>query len=156
MRTLYESILDDEEVLVGDTTKDINNPLKVIRDMLGDTPWQLSRSNMHTINDLLLESLKDVPGDLRISSGRDTIWVNSANSNDSLEIITLRPSHLWMNTYIKDKKSKLAIWFLETNVDPTAIKDYGFRSMKSYEKWKNDFIEKYNLTPSEDEYLYTL
>ena len=156
MRTLYESILDDEDVLVGDTTKDINNPLKVIRDMLGDSPWQISRSNIHTINDLLLEALKDVPKDVRISSGCDTIWVNSANQNNSLEIITLRPSHIWMNTYIKDKNSKLAIWFLETNVDPTAIKDYGFRSMKSYEKWKTDFIKKYNLVPSEDEYLYTL
>lgn len=156
MRTLYESILDDEEVLVGDTTKDINNPLKIIRDMLGDTPWQLSRSNMHAINDLLLEALKDVPRDLKISSGHDSIWVNSVNQNNSLDLIILRPSHIWMNSYIKDKNSKLAIWFLETNVDRTAIKDYGFRSMKSYEKWKTDFIKKYNLVPSEDKYLYTL
>ena len=108
------------------------------------------------IKSLLERILRDVPNnkDLLISFGRETVWV-SIEGKSSMELITLRPSRHWTNSYVIDKNSKMAIWFLETNVDPEAIKDYGFKSMNKYESWKTNIISKYDLNPSKDKYLYT-
>ena len=38
MKTLYESILDDEDVLIGDVKKDIDNPFQVLA-LLGENEW---------------------------------------------------------------------------------------------------------------------
>ena len=37
MKTLYESILDDEEVLVGDVKKTVNNPFVMIFNLLNSS-----------------------------------------------------------------------------------------------------------------------
>lgn len=38
MKTLYESILDDEDILVGDLKKDVNNPFVTLA-LLGENEW---------------------------------------------------------------------------------------------------------------------
>ena len=48
MKTLYESILDDEDVLIGDVKKDIDNPFQVLA-LLGEN----DRDNDELVLDII-------------------------------------------------------------------------------------------------------
>ena len=61
MRTLYESILDDEDVLIKDT-KRVSDPYKLIKMLMkeGDEK-QISKSFKQVIDDYVISRLKQIP-----------------------------------------------------------------------------------------------
>ena len=62
MRTLYESILDDEDVLIKDA-KRIDNPYKLIKMWIKDcdNEKQISKSFIKVIDDYVISRLKQIP-----------------------------------------------------------------------------------------------
>jgi hypothetical protein len=63
MRTLYESILDDEDVLIGNVKKDIGNPYKLIKMWIKDcdNEKQISKSFIKVIDDYVISRIKQIP-----------------------------------------------------------------------------------------------
>ena len=51
MKTLYESILDDEDVLIGDLKKDIDNPFATLA-LLGESEWDNEKIVLDIIKSL--------------------------------------------------------------------------------------------------------
>ena len=62
MRTLYESILDDEDVLIKDV-KRIDNPYELIKMWIKDcdNKKQISKSFLKVIDDYMISRLKQIP-----------------------------------------------------------------------------------------------
>ena len=62
MKTLYESILDDEDVLIKDA-KRISNPYKLIKMLMkeDDNEKQISKSFKQVIDDYVIGRLKQIP-----------------------------------------------------------------------------------------------
>lgn len=62
MKTLYESILDDENVLIKDA-KRIDNPYKLIKMWIKDcdNEKQISKSFLKVIDDYVISRLKQIP-----------------------------------------------------------------------------------------------
>lgn len=74
MRTLYESILDDEDVLIKDA-KRIDNPYKLIKMWIKDcdNEKQISKSFIKVIDDYVISRLKQIPA---LKNNEMEIFVN--------------------------------------------------------------------------------
>ena len=85
MKSLYESILDDEDVLIADTKKDANNPLRLFH-ALYKQYGDLTKAPQQDIIDVL--SKLDFPDfkDLNISAYRDHVSFSANGRAISREI----------------------------------------------------------------------
>lgn len=167
MKTLYESILDDEDILVNRTKKQLQNPFYIVADVMDDYYKQMPRKSLKTIEKdiqkIFARVFKDLPkGEkLKLYIYDEMITISFENNKlcrDFFELITLRPAEVWhMSTdyYGFDKSAKLAIFFGELFGDIESIQKYGFKTTQEYREWIVQFAKKYDLTQCrKDEAVY--
>ena len=99
MRTLYESILDDEEVLIKDA-KRIDDPYKLIKMWIKDcdNEKQISKSFLKVIDDYVISRLKQIPVlknkemeifiNRRLSSGPS--WIRRSSPGEKNTVLILK------------------------------------------------------------------
>lgn len=162
MKTLYESILDDEEVLIGDVKK-TTNPFVMIytllnnsRDIRDDFKTQMEIKKI--FNKYLAEGLPyEATSNIRFRFGPQvfSMYINRLSFNEDL--ITITRNNLEaakeLNTH---KGDNIAILFLDDKAFRKQVKEYGFKSLSDYRDWKNYIATKYKLNKSKDNYIYTI
>jgi hypothetical protein len=162
MKTLYESILDDEEVLIGDVKKS-TNPFVMIytllnnsRDIRDDFKTQMEIKKI--FNKYLAEGLPyETTSNIRFRFQPDffSIYTNKLSYNEDL--ITITQNNLEaakeLNTH---KGDNIAILFLDDKAFRKQVKEYGFSNPKHYRDWKDYIATKYKLNKSKDNYIYTI
>ena len=163
MRTLYESILDNDEVLVADTKKSVNNPFVMIfnllngsKDIRDDFKTQMEIKKI--FNKYLAEGLPyEVTSNIRFRFQPEffSIYTNKLSYHEDL--ITITQNNLEaakeLNTH---KGDKIAVLFLDDKAFRKQLKEYGFSSSKHYRDWKDYIAAKYKLNKSKDNYIYTI
>ena len=85
MRTLYESILDDEDVLVGDLKKDIDNPFITLA-LLGDNEWYNEKIVLDIIKSL--DFPKHIKGKERFNKGGLGVQMHINGTGDRVCYVT--------------------------------------------------------------------
>lgn len=162
MKTLYESILDDEDMLIGDVKK-TTNPFVMIytllnnsRDIRDDFKTQMEIKKI--FNKYLAEGLPyEATSNIRFRFQPDffSIYTNKLGYNEDL--ITITQNNLEaakeLNTH---KGDNIAILFLDDKAFRKQVKEYGFKSLSDYRDWKNYIAAKYKLNKSKDNYIYTI
>ena len=155
MKSLYESILDDEDVLIGNAIKDTNNPFQFVSALIND-------------EDLLIHHEQEIEK----LFGK---FIKTIKSNSPMEIITqpagiklkirrsvfdpliiLRPGDLWDkddDPYGFSGDQQLVIFFTEPFMEDYHY--YGFKDERYYRDWIRTIAKKYNLKQSKkDEFVY--
>ena len=162
MKTLYESILDDEDVLIQDAKKSIN-PFVMIytllnnsRDIRDDFKTQMEIKkifNKYLTEGLPYETTSNIR--FRFAPQLFTMYINKLSYNEDL--ITITQNNLEaakeLNTH---KGDNIAILFLDDKAFRKQVKEYGFSNSKHYRDWKDYIATKYKLNKSKDNYIYTI
>jgi hypothetical protein len=162
MKTLYESILDDEEVLIGDVKK-TTNPFVMIYTLLNNSrdirdDFKTQTEIKKIFNKYLAEGLPyETTSNARFRFQPDffSIYTNKLSYNEDLIIITQNnlEAAKELNTH---KGDNIAILFLDDKAFRKQVKEYGFKSLSDYRDWKNYIAAKYKLNKSKDNYIYTI
>ena len=145
MKTLYESILDDEDVLIGNVKKDTKNPFTLLDTLLNQHGENLNAIPEKMINEIV-ELLK-LPKTMKIEPrcSKLTYWKEQS--------ITLY-----------DKYSRIIAYFtINKDYILVNIGFYGkshedlFGGKKEWETYiKNVLVKEFNLTISDKRFLYLL
>lgn len=162
MKTLYESILDDEEVLIGDVKK-TTNPFVMINNLVD------SSSNIKTdvktqieikriFNEYIADSLPyETKNKIRLGFSDRMFRVFCSNDIGNEELIFVVNNSLEaakeLNTH---KGDKTAIIFLDAKAYRKLVTEYGFKNTPDYHNWIKYITAKYKLNKSKDNYIYTI
>ena len=162
MRTLYESILDDEEVLIGDVKKTTNpfvmifNLLNSSKDIRDDFKTQTEIKKIfykYLAEGLPYETTSNIR--FRFTHQFFSMYISKLSYNEDL--ITITQNNLEaakeLNTH---KGDNIAILFLDDKAFRKQVKEYGFKSLSDYRTWKDYIAAKYKLNKSKDNYIYTI
>jgi hypothetical protein len=161
MKTLYESILDDENVLVGDVKK-TTNPFVMIftllngsKDIRDDFKTQMEIKkifNKYLAEGLPYETTSNIR--FRFTPELFSMYINKLGCE---ELIMITQNNLEaakeLNTH---KGDNIAILFLDDKAFRKQVKEYGFSNSKHYRDWKDYIATKYKLNKSKDNYVYTI
>ena len=162
MKTLYESILDDEDVLMSDVKKS-TNPCVMIYTLLNNSrdirdDFKTQTEIKKIFNKYLAEGLPyETTSNIRFRFQPDffSIYTNKLSYNEDL--ITITQNNLEaakeLNTH---KGDNIAILFLDDKAFRKQVKEYGFSNPKHYRDWKDYIATKYKLNKSKDNYIYTI
>ena len=145
MKTLYESILDDEDVLVNKVGEEAKNPVIVIGKLIAssnnlpkDTTTQQEIKKV--IEKGFFKYLPKVfknPQQMFIRYFDDSIAIQ-CDSNSNTEFLSIRGGY-------QDRNA--VVYFLDPYYK-NLLKTYGFNDENSYEKWVKNFMKRFNLTPT--------
>lgn len=161
MKTLYESILDDEEVLIGDVKK-TTNPFVMISVLLNSSndiryDFKTQTEIKKIFNKYLTEGLPyETTSNIRFRFAPQffSMYIGKLGSE---ELIMITQNNLEaakeLNTH---KGDKIAVLFLDDKAFRRQVKEYGFKSLSNYRDWKNYIAAKYKLNKSKDNYIYTI
>ena len=162
MKTLYESILDDEEVLIGDVKK-TTNPFVMIytllnnsRDIRDDFKTQMEIKRI--FNEYIADSLPyETKNKIRLGFSDGMFRVFCSNDRGNEELIFVVNNSLKaakeLNTH---KGDKTAIIFLDAKAYRKLVTEYGFKNTPDYHNWIKYITAKYKLNKSADKYVYTI
>lgn len=163
MKTLYESILDDEDVLFGEVKKTLNpfvmifNLLTSSGDIKNDIKTQTEIKKI--FNKYLAEALPyNVTSNLKFEFSKDMLRILSyklTRYNNELFMIT-RNNLEAVKALNAKKGDEISILFIEEKIFRKEIKDYGFANLKHYRDWKDFIVAKYKLNKTNDNYIYTI
>ena len=154
MRTLYESILDDEDVLVGGLKKDANNPFITLKYLLIEN-LNDAKDRSKEVEELIKKPIIDVVKKHHSLKGRK-IWLRfhyyrSSNglsyalyfkddNGDSQEAISITASNknrcmsIGLDFPLDKSVKKYDTGTLVDNINKTLKKEYGFRD-SGYNKY---------------------
>lgn len=145
MKTLYESILDDEDVLINKIGEEAKNPFIVIGKLIAssnnlpkDTATQQDIKKV--IEKEILKYLPKIfksPQQMFIRYFDDTITIQ-CDPNSNVEFLSIRGGY-------QDRNA--VVYFLDPYYEDQ-LKTYGFNDEKIYEKWVKNFMKRFNLTPT--------
>jgi hypothetical protein len=162
MKSLYESILDDEDVLIQDVKK-TTNPFVMIFNLLNSSKdirddFKAQTEIKKIFNKYLAEGLPyETTSNIRFRFAPQlfTIHINKLSFNEDLIMITQNnlEAAKELNTHNGDK---IAILFLDDKAFRKQVKEYGFKSSSDYRTWKNYIATKYKLNKSKNNYIYTI
>lgn len=170
MKTLYESILDDEEVLIDNATKDSKNPINLFRQYLKnrssnnrlDDDFKAQVDIHRIVNKHIIPTLPEHLKNLNVRFYGDNIALNISSyySDFTADLIVFR-SNIFsdVDTVLTNSNDELAIIFLDPSL-PSDKKDlnkkYGLTKDK-YDKLIKKFVKEFNLNPSKkDKYIYSI
>jgi hypothetical protein len=155
MKTLYESILDDEDILIGNAIKDTNNPFQFVSDLMSNKVNLIDYKQ--EIDKVFKKFIKDLKPNYPIKIVADTTGVKlSLNGNlESYDpLIILRSAHLWPKNndpYGFSGDQKMVIFFTEPFMEDYLY--YGFKDETDYIYWIKMIAKKYNLNKSKKDPL---
>lgn len=145
MKTLYESILDDEDVLINKIGEEVKNPFIVIGKLIAssnnlpkDTTTQQDIKKV--VEKEILKYLPNVfknPKHLFIQYFDDNIVIKLSSSSH-FEFFSIRGAY--------DDRNAV-VYFLDPYYEDE-LKNYGFNDENTYEKWVKNFMKRFNLTPT--------
>lgn len=157
MKSLYESILDDEEVLISNAINDTNNPFQFTSALMDNE--NLLIRHKQEIEKLFGKFIKTVKSKhpIEIITKLDGILLRmKRRAFDPL--IILRPGHWWDkddDPYGLPGNQKMVIFFTEPFMEDYLY--YGFKDERYYNDWIHTIAKKYNLKQSKkDKYVYYL
>lgn len=162
-KKIKESLLDDENVLIDDVKKNIDNPFYFVSSLFA-AGENLSKYKyeIEKMFDKFIKTLKpEKPIKTFVQDEKVAIWfMDNASQRDYNEIIILRPGKIFTgrdNIYGVSNNSKMVIFFLEDFFVEDSNR-YGFKTIDDYKKWIEDISKKYKLKASEKDPLvyYTL
>lgn len=152
-KPIKESILDNEEELIGKSIEYASNPL-----------LQLADSDDWLNKDLAINIIERYKLEKDIYRHFDLIPKVSKNSiifqhffSELMLLCIIRvvdfPSYF---KKVSPKEAKLEIEFLNPryDVDNDLGKKYRFPSIMRYNKWVDSFVKKYKLKPTDDKYIF--
>jgi hypothetical protein len=154
MKTLYESILDDEDILVGDLKKDANNPFITLKYMLIEN-LEDAKDRSKEVEELIKKPIIDVVKKHPSLKGRE-IWMSfhyyrsskdlsyalyfKDDNGEIQEAITITASNkdrcmsIGLNFPLDKSVKKYDTGTLVDNINKTLKKEYGFRD-SGYNKY---------------------
>ena len=146
MKTLYESILDDEDVLVNKIGEEAKNPFIVIGKLIAssnnlpkDTDVQQEIKNV--IEKEIFKHLQNIfknPQQMFIQYFKDSIAIKSSSDSSNIEFLSIRGGY-------QDRNA--VVYFLDPYYEDQ-LKTYGFNDGNVYEKWVKRFMKRFNLKPT--------
>ena len=164
MKTLYESILDDEDILVGKSIKDSQNPFILIYKLFeGENNWKDASFKYHSkvekiIKDLLGNWLPTVVlKNLKIRYYDDGLGI-TAKTYIPIDLITIE-KNTWgdWQGIMTNPNDEICVRFPNTNVWNKEIKIYGIKTKKEYWEWIEKIYKTFNLNPAtKDIYYYSI
>jgi hypothetical protein len=155
MKTLYESILDDEDVLIGNAIKDTNNPFQFVSNLINnERPLIHYKQEIEKIFGKFIKTIKSKQR-IEIITKLDGIKLRLQHSAFD-PLIILRPGNLWSKNddpYGFSGDQKMVIFFTEPFMEDYLY--YGFKDERYYNDWIRTIAKKYNLNKSKkDDYVY--
>lgn len=163
MKTLYESILDDEDVLFGEVKKTLNpfvmifNLLTSSEDIKNDIKTQTEIKKI--FNKYLTEALPhEAINNIKFKFSEDMLRVLSyklTRYDEELFIIT-RNNLEAVKTLNAKKGDKISILFIDDKAFRKEVKAYGFVNPKHYRDWRDFIVAKYKLNKTNDNCIYTI
>ena len=161
MKTLYESILDDEDVLISDVKKTAN-PFVMINNLVDnsnirtDTKTQMEVKRI--FNEYIANSLPyETRNKIRFGFSNGMFRVFCYNDRGDEELMFIVNNSLEavkeLNTH---KGDKTAIMFLDAKAFRKLVTVYGFKNTSDYHNWIKYITTKYKLNKSADKYTYTI
>jgi hypothetical protein len=164
MKTLYESILDDEDILVNKSIKDSQNPFILIYKLFeGENDWKDASFKYHSkiekiIKDLLGNLLpKVVLENLKIRYYDDGLGI-TVKTYIPIDLITIE-KNTWGNWQgiMTNPNDEICVRFPNTNVWNKEVKIYGFKTKKEYWEWMEKICRTFNLNiAKKDIYYYSI
>ena len=137
MKSLYESILDDEDVLIGDVKKDADNPLIKLYSIYSNT--QKLNSQLDKVELIVREILDDI----KLSKYFTRIRESSISVyKKELKPTEFDPSSLLF--VIRFKKYN----YIENHNAKCVMIELGAKRLKRHVKALEEFAKKYNLEKS--------
>ena len=137
MKSLYESILDDEDVLIGDVKKDADNPLIKLYSIYSNT--QKLNSQLDKVELIVREILDDI----KLSKYFTRIRESSISVyKKELKPTEFDPSSLLF--VIRFKKDN----YIENHNAKCVMIELGAKRLKRHVKALEEFAKKYNLEKS--------
>lgn len=142
MKTLYESILDDEDVLINKAEEDSKNPFIIIGNLIASSNnLQKDTTTQQEIKKVIekeifkyLPKIFKSPQQMFIQYYKEVVVIKWG-SNSNVEFLSIRGGYQDYNA---------VVYFLET----THIESFGFKNDEQYKKWVKDFMKKFDLTPT--------
>lgn len=161
---IYESILDDEEVLINDTEKSLSNPFVMIMTIINNSSNAANdyRSELEVkkiFNKYILDTLPyEIRSKIRIriSTGLFRVFCSNDSGNEELILATNNSLEAAkeLNTH---KGDKTAVLFLDAKAFRKLVTDcYNFKNVPDYHNWVKYIVTKYKLNKSTDKYVYTI
>ena len=157
MKTLYESILDDEEVLINDLKKNIDNPFYFVSTLMSTNSNLLEyKSEIIRLFDNFIKSFNSYEP-IKVFIYQSCIKIKY--THDHVEpIITLKPVDSRDNRMHFGVSSRANMLILFSDEHLHSLSDYGFDNPKQFYSWIKDISKKYNFKESKKDALvyYTL
>lgn len=162
MKTLYESILDDEDILISDVKKTtnpfvmINNLVNSSSNIKNDVKTQMEIKRI--FNEYIADSLPyETRNKIRFGffDGMFRIFCSN-NFNDEELIFVVNNSWEAAKELNTHKGDKIAILFLNAKAFRKLVTEYGFKNTPDYHNWIKYITAKYKLNKSNDKYVYTI
>lgn len=167
MRTLYESILDNEDTLIDKSIKQIKNPFFKIKIIL--LQYNNQYNNIESIIKNEIDFKRDFK-DFEIGFGDgfgDAIQIVYFYLPINKKRSHMNPDMLFMRLYDNPKYGPFSNIDIPENdlmicfPDPTNFtenkfikNEFGFKDVFEYKRWLTDFVKRYDLKPSKDKYIY--
>ena len=155
MKTLYESILDDEDILIGNAIKDTNNPFQFVSALINDE--DLLIYHKREIEKIFGKFIKTIKSKQPIEIITQSNGIKLRLQHSAFDpIIILRTGNLWSKNddpYGFSGDQQLVIFFTEPFMEDYFY--YGFKDETDYIHWIKMIAKKYNLNKSKkDKYVY--
>ena len=164
MKTLYESILDDEDILVSKSIKDSKNPFILIYKLFeGVINWKDASFKYHSkiekiIKDYLSDWLpKVVLENLKIRYYDYGLGI-TVKTYIPIDLITIE-KNIWgdWKVIMTNPNDEICVRFPNTNSWSRDIKLYGFKTKKEYWEWMEKICRTFNLNiAKKDIYYYSI
>ena len=164
MKTLYESILDDEDILVSKSIKDSQNPFILLYKLFeGENNWKDASFKHYTkaekiVKDCLGNWLpKVVLENLKIRFYDDGLGI-TVKMYIPTDLITIE-KNTWgdWQGIMTNPNDEICVRFPNTNAWNMDVKLYGFKTKKEYWEWIEKLCKTFNLNPAKkDIYYYSI
>lgn len=137
MKSLYESILDDEDILINDVKKDTDNPLIKIYSIYSNT--QKLNSQLDKVEPIVREILDDI----KLSK----YFTRIRESSISVYKKALKPTEFDPSSLLFVIRFK-ADNYIEVHKAKCVMIEVGAQRLKKHVKALEEFAKKYNLEKS--------
>ena len=166
MKALYESILDDEDILINNANNYANNPFIKINRIANESYFlREDIKSQRKIRDIIIHELADylpecVKNHLITNFYGENVAVKSSlpRTLEVYEDFIIIRSNIFQHSLGSNRDDSTAVLFLDPTVPGQRkyLKFYGFNNKRLYDKWLNDIVKKFNLNKTREEYIYTV
>ena len=168
MKSLYESILDDEEVLISNSIKDTQNPFYMLSQYFKDNTSQRLDDDFKSQIEIkkifhryIFPELPEHLKNLKISYSGDNIYLVINSSDYYIAYFMMIKTNIYDDVEIvnTNKDDKLMILFLDPTIGPSDKRDLNkiYKLTKDkHDRFIKKFAKKFNLHPSKDKYIYSI